>query len=129
LNTVKFSNSVSSDSVRIQLRQLAGRAEGVGIKLEVDQAAGAWLAAGGYDPEYGARPLRRVLQRELSDRLAVLLLDGTFHAGDTVLIGVANDQLSFQDRSRIRPESTSRAADVIHSPVDDLGVVRPGWRT
>ncbi len=84
-----------SEIVRIQLRQLSGRAEGVGIKLEVDQAAEAWLAARGYDPEYGARPLRRVLQRELSDRLAVLLLDGTFHAGDTVLIGVANDQLSF----------------------------------
>jgi ATP-dependent Clp protease ATP-binding subunit ClpB len=84
-----------SEIVRIQLRQLAGRAEGVGIKLEVDQAAEAWLAARGYDPEYGARPLRRVLQRELSDRLAVLLLDGTFHAGDTVLTGVANDQLSF----------------------------------
>ena len=81
--------------VRIQLRQLAGRAEGVGIKLEVDQATEAWLAARGYDPEYGARPLRRVLQRELSDRLAVLLLDGTFHAGDTVLTSVANDQLSF----------------------------------
>ena len=84
-----------SEIVRIQLRQLAGRAEGVGIKLEVDQAAEAWLAACGYDPEYGARPLRRVLQRELSDRLAVLLLDGTFHAGDTVLTSVANDQLSF----------------------------------
>jgi ATP-dependent Clp protease ATP-binding subunit ClpB len=84
-----------SEIVRIQLRQLAGRAEGVGITLEVDQAAEAWLAVRGYDPEYGARPLRRVLQRELSDRLAVLLLDGTFHAGDTVLIGVANDQLSF----------------------------------
>ena len=84
-----------AEIVRIQLRQLAGRAEGVGIKLEVDQAAEAWLAARGYDPEYGARPLRRVLQRELSDRLAVLLLDGTFHAGDTVLTGVANDQLSF----------------------------------
>ena len=84
-----------SEIVRIQLRQLSGRAEGVGIKLEVDEAAEAWLAARGYDPEYGARPLRRVLQRELSDRLAVLLLDGTFHAGDTVLIGVANDQLSF----------------------------------
>ena len=84
-----------SEIVRIQLRQLAGRAEGVGITLEVDQAAEAWLAVRGHDPEYGARPLRRVLQRELSDRLAVLLLDGTFHAGDTVLIGVANDQLRF----------------------------------
>ena len=85
-----------SQIVRIQLRQLAARAEGVGINLQVDKAAEAWLAARGYDPEYGARPLRRVLQRDVGDRLAVLLLDGTFHAGDTVQIGLANDQLSFR---------------------------------
>ena len=60
-----------SEIVRIQLRRLAGRAEGVGVELEVDQAAEAWLAARGYDPEYGARPLRRDLQRELRDPLAV----------------------------------------------------------
>jgi ATP-dependent Clp protease ATP-binding subunit ClpB len=84
-----------SQIVRIQLGQLAARADGVGITLEVDQAAEVWLAARGYDPEFGARPLRRVLQRELGDRLAVLLLDGTFHAGDTVHIGLADDRLSF----------------------------------
>jgi ATP-dependent Clp protease ATP-binding subunit ClpB len=84
-----------TEIVRIQLRQLAGRAEAVGIQLEVDGAAEAWLAARGYDPEYGARPLRRVLQRELADRLAVLLLEGTFEAGDTVHVGMTGDQLSF----------------------------------
>jgi ATP-dependent Clp protease ATP-binding subunit ClpB len=84
-----------SEIVRIQLRHLAARAEGVGITLDVDSTAEAWLAARGYDPDYGARPLRRVIQRELSDRLAVLLLDGTFNAGDTIHIGVADDQLSF----------------------------------
>jgi ATP-dependent Clp protease ATP-binding subunit ClpB len=81
--------------VSIQLRHLAERAGDVGITLEVDQTAEAWLAARGYDPDYGARPLRRVIQRELSDRLAVLLLDGTFREGDTVQIGVAGDRLSF----------------------------------
>jgi ATP-dependent Clp protease ATP-binding subunit ClpB len=84
-----------SEIVRIQLRQLAGRTEGLGVTLEVGQAAEAWLAGRGHDPEYGARPLRRVLQRELADRLAVLLLDGSVHAGDTVQIGLENDQLSF----------------------------------
>jgi ATP-dependent Clp protease ATP-binding subunit ClpB len=81
--------------VRIQLRQLIERAGGLGLTLQVSPAAEAWLAARGYDPDYGARPLRRVLQRDLSDRLAVLLLDGTFHAGDHVDIGVADDQLTF----------------------------------
>jgi ATP-dependent Clp protease ATP-binding subunit ClpB len=85
-----------AEIVRIQLRQLAERAEGLGIRLEVSEAAEAWLAARGYDPEYGARPLRRVLQRELGDGLAVLLLDGTFHAGDIVKVSVANDKLSFR---------------------------------
>jgi ATP-dependent Clp protease ATP-binding subunit ClpB len=84
-----------AEIVRIQLRQLIVRAGGVGITLDVDRVAEAWLAAHGYDPDYGARPLRRVIQREIGDRLAVLLLDGTFHAGDTVHIGVADDQLSF----------------------------------
>jgi len=84
-----------TEIVRIQLRQLAARAEAVGIQLDVDEAAEAWLAASGYDPEYGARPLRRVLQRELADRLAVLLLEGTFQAGDTVHVGMTGDQLSF----------------------------------
>jgi ATP-dependent Clp protease ATP-binding subunit ClpB len=84
--------------VRIQLRQLIERAAGLGITLQVSPPAAAWLAARGYDPEYGARPLRRVLQRDLGDQLAVLLLDGTFHAGDTVHIAVADDRLRFSGR-------------------------------
>ena len=85
-----------NEIVRIQLRQLAERAEGLGITLKVSQPAEAWLAARGYDPDYGARPLRRVLQRDLGDRLAVLLLEGTFHAGDTVRITESGDQLIFE---------------------------------
>ena len=82
--------------VRIQLRHLAGRAGRLGITLDVSPAAEAWLAARGYDPDFGARPLRRVLQREVGDRLAVLLLQGDFEAGDTVRVDVAGDQLTFR---------------------------------
>jgi ATP-dependent Clp protease ATP-binding subunit ClpB len=84
-----------TEIVRIQLRQLTERAEGLGLRLDVSEAAQGWLAVRGYDPDYGARPLRRVLQRDLGDCLAVLLLDGTFHAGDTVHIAVADDRLTF----------------------------------
>ena len=82
--------------VRIQLRQFTERAAGLGLTLQISPAAETWLAERGYDPDYGARPLRRVLQRDLGDRLAVLLLDGTFHPGDTVHISVAEDQLTFR---------------------------------
>jgi len=82
--------------VRIQLRQFTERAAGLGLALQVSPAAETWLATRGYDPDYGARPLRRVLQRDLGDRLAVLLLDGTFHPGDQVHIAVAADQLTFR---------------------------------
>jgi ATP-dependent Clp protease ATP-binding subunit ClpB len=82
--------------VRIQLRQLAARARRLGITLDISPAAEAWLAARGYDPDFGARPLRRVLQRDVGDRLAVLLLQGDFEAGDTVRVDVAGDQLTFR---------------------------------
>jgi len=82
--------------VRIQLRQLAGRASSLGITLVVSPAAEAWLAARGYDPDFGARPLRRVLQREIGDRLALLMLAGTFQTGDTVRVELEGDQLSFR---------------------------------
>jgi ATP-dependent Clp protease ATP-binding subunit ClpB len=85
-----------AEIVRIQLRQLAKRAGGLGLALTVSPAAEAWLAARGYDPDFGARPLRRVLQRDVADHLALLLLQGTFEAGDTVHVDMDGDQLSFR---------------------------------
>jgi ATP-dependent Clp protease ATP-binding subunit ClpB len=82
--------------VRIQLAQLADRVAALGITLEVSPDAGQWLAARGYDPDFGARPLRRVLQREIGDRLALLMLAGTFQTGDTVRVELEGDQLSFR---------------------------------
>jgi ATP-dependent Clp protease ATP-binding subunit ClpB len=82
--------------VHIQLAQLARRVGGLGLTLEVSPAAAQWLAARGYDPDFGARPLRRVLQREISDRLALLMLEDSFQAGDTVRVDLDGDQLSFR---------------------------------
>ena len=56
----------------------------------------SWLAARGYDPDFGARPLRRVLQREVGDHLAMLLLQGDFESGDTITVDVDGDQLTFR---------------------------------
>ena len=72
--------------------QLAERR--VAITLEPD--ARAWLAKKGYDPVYGARPLARVVQKEVRDRLTDEILFGKLEEGGTVTIGVADDALSFR---------------------------------
>jgi ATP-dependent Clp protease ATP-binding subunit ClpB len=77
--------------VDIQLRALADRLAGRRITLEVTDAAKAVLAKEGYDPAFGARPLKRVIQREIGDRLAIALLEGRFAEGDTVVVDAAPD--------------------------------------
>ena len=61
------------------------------LTLDVDDDSRAWLAERGYDPIFGARPLRRLMQREIDDRLARGLLAGTIRDGDTVRVSVASD--------------------------------------
>lgn len=61
------------------------------LQIQVDADAREWLAERGYDPIYGARPLRRLMQHEIDDRLARALLAGKVHDGDTVRVSVATD--------------------------------------
>jgi ATP-dependent Clp protease ATP-binding subunit ClpB len=70
--------------VEIQLGRLRKLLEDRKIGLELDASAREWLAEAGYDPVYGARPLKRVIQRNLQDRLAGMLLEGTVHDGSVV---------------------------------------------
>ena len=70
----------------IQLARLEARLADRGITVSVDEKARGWLAEEGYDPAYGARPLKRVLQRHLHNRLADGLLDGSIRDGDAVTI-------------------------------------------
>ncbi|MBY0338392.1 MAG: ATP-dependent chaperone ClpB [Acetobacteraceae bacterium] len=72
--------------VEIQLARLRALLEDRKITLELDDKAQAWLAEAGYDPVYGARPLKRVIQRNLQDRLAGLLLEGAVKAEDRVSV-------------------------------------------
>jgi ATP-dependent Clp protease ATP-binding subunit ClpC len=67
------------------------RVRAQGMELEVTDAAKAKLVELGYQPEFGARPLRRTLQTELDNRLATLLLDGTVEPGDTIVADVDAD--------------------------------------
>jgi ATP-dependent Clp protease ATP-binding subunit ClpB len=79
--------------VEIQLRGLRDRLASRRIDLEVTDAATATLAHEGYDPSFGARPLKRVIQRELADKLAMLLLDGKIGEGDTVTVDAVDGAL------------------------------------
>jgi len=80
--------------VDIQMERLEGLLKDRKMTLQLSLDARNWLAARGYDPVYGARPLKRVIQKELQDPLARLLLEGRIHDGETIEIGVEDDQLS-----------------------------------
>jgi ATP-dependent Clp protease ATP-binding subunit ClpB len=75
--------------VEIQLDDLGRRLAGRRLGLVVTDGAKAWLAHRGYDPVYGARPLKRLIQREVSDKLALALLEGRYPEGSTVTVDVA----------------------------------------
>jgi ATP-dependent Clp protease ATP-binding subunit ClpB len=74
--------------VAIQLRGLEKRLAERRLKLEVTAPAEAWLAHRGYDPVFGARPLKRLIQRQISDPLALALLEGRYDDGDLVVVDV-----------------------------------------
>jgi ATP-dependent Clp protease ATP-binding subunit ClpB len=75
--------------VYIQVKGLQARLADRHINLEVSDKAREYLASEGYDPAYGARPLKRTLQRLVQDPLALMLLEGKFAEGDTVLVDLA----------------------------------------
>jgi ATP-dependent Clp protease ATP-binding subunit ClpB len=77
--------------VDIQLDQLAKRLAQRRLQLEVSLPAKKWLSHRGFDPVYGARPLRRLVQQAIGDQLAKMLLAGDVHDGDTVPVNVSAD--------------------------------------
>jgi ATP-dependent Clp protease ATP-binding subunit ClpB len=84
--------------VDIQLSRLIKRLSKQNISLEMDDAAKTWLADEGYDPVFGARPLKRVMQRALQDQLAEMLLSGDIGDGDTVAVSAGAGGLLVGDR-------------------------------
>ena len=91
--------------VEIQLRRLVKLLEERKIVLTLDASARKWLAEKGYDPAYGARPLKRVIQKELQDPLAEKILSGEVRDGDQVKITAGSDRLLF------RPKHEAQAAE------------------
>ena len=80
--------------VDIQLLRLDALLAERKLELALDQKAKEWLADAGYDPVYGARPLKRVIQRELQNPLAMLILEGKFKAGEVIAVSADQDGLT-----------------------------------
>ena len=89
--------------VELQLARVIERLAARGIELKLTDAARELLGNLGYDPVYGARPLKRVIQKQLVDRLALGLLDGEFRAGDTVRVDAEHDRLKFERATATTP--------------------------
>jgi ATP-dependent Clp protease ATP-binding subunit ClpB len=92
--------------VDLQVQRLAGRLSGRRLTLVVTPAAREWLAVTGFDPVYGARPLRRLIQSAIGDKLARELIAGEITDGDTVVVDV--DEAA--DALRVGPDRTPAAA-------------------
>ncbi len=86
-----LSSEAMQGIVALRLREVAQRLAEHGLHLQVTPAAAAWLAEHGHDPTFGARPLKRLIQKQVEGPLAVALLAGEFQAGDTVQVDVTPD--------------------------------------
>ena len=94
---VRFHPLTEADLARIVSIQLGGlrrRLTERRLTLSVAPAAEAWLAKAGYDPDFGARPLRRVIQRKVEDPLAMALLEGRYPEGSTVTVDVEDGAIA-----------------------------------
>ncbi|HEY3070145.1 MAG TPA: AAA family ATPase, partial [Gaiellaceae bacterium] len=90
-----------ADIVELQLQRLQARLAERGIGIELTPGAKEFLADAGWDPTYGARPLKRAIQRLVENRLAVRLLEGEFAEGDTVRVDASDDELVFEKTAAV----------------------------
>src|SRR5699024_10922720 len=104
--------------------------EAKGISLDVSADALDWLADKGYEPEFGARPLRRVIQRELDDRIADLLVTEAVDEGGRIRAAVVDGELRVEAGTRPNRSSPDRRVDrhrpSMPSPGRRTGILRPG---
>jgi ATP-dependent Clp protease ATP-binding subunit ClpB len=87
--------------VELQVHKLIGRVAERGVEVELTEAARTLLGNLGYDPTYGARPLKRTIQKNLVDPLALGILEGRYGAGDRVVVDADESTLSFTRTSAV----------------------------
>uniref|UniRef100_A0A7C4PMY8 AAA family ATPase n=1 Tax=Anaerolinea thermolimosa TaxID=229919 RepID=A0A7C4PMY8_9CHLR len=95
--------------VDLQMKEVQSRLVEHGLEAELTDRARQWLAKVGYDPNFGARPLRRALQKYVESPLSVSLLSGEFHPGDKVVVDVEEDKVVFRKVSENEPSPVSQA--------------------
>ncbi|NWG17123.1 MAG: AAA family ATPase [Chloroflexi bacterium] len=103
--------------VDLQMRSVAERMQEAGISIHLTEPARRWLAEKGYDPQFGARPLRRAIQRFVENPLSVQLLRGVFQPGDLVVIDEVNGELAFNPD----PDASSDYLNLPHDQYVDGG--------
>ncbi len=99
---VVFRSLIKSDLVRIldlEITKVMQRLKARNIILQLDEKAKDLLVSKGHDPQYGARPMRRAVERSLEDPLAEEILKGIFHDGDPILVTAENDRLVFSQKA------------------------------
>ena len=104
-----LSPSVMEEIVEKFVLQLEQQLAERHVAIAMTPEARAWLAVKGYDPVFGARPLARVVQKEVRDPLTDQILFGSLEHGGTVTIGVADNQLTFQYEARQAPLKANEA--------------------
>ena len=104
--------------VDIQLKDVRKRLDRDRIKLELTGAAVQSLALDGLDPVYGARPLKRLIQRQVVDNVANLIIDGKLHEGDTVRIDVGSDDQLFAERDDAASDAAAPSEPDGEEPVE-----------
>jgi ATP-dependent Clp protease ATP-binding subunit ClpC len=99
---VVFRSLIKTDLIRIldlEISKVMQRLKARNIVLQFDDKAKDFLVSKGYDPQYGARPMRRAVERSLEDPLAEEILKGIFHDGDPILVTAENDRLVFSQKA------------------------------
>jgi ATP-dependent Clp protease ATP-binding subunit ClpC len=92
--------------VSLRVREVEERLEERGVSIELTPAAAQWLSKVGFDPAFGARPLRRAVQRHVENELAKRILSGEFYQGDVVVVDASTDGLTFAKKEM----STTKSA-------------------
>lgn len=96
------------DIIELLLERVRRKLHGQGLNLEITDAAREALLEGGYDPQFGARPLRRVIQKRIENQLSKLLLEGRFKEGDTILVDYDGREFTFKKKPGRKKKAAER---------------------